>query len=84
MRCFNGCPDDKLKAYLDEQTRLHKEIEALGVLPTYFPMEEMYMGFDKNYRAVTEFHPSLAHLLRALTTSPLSLNPTRPSRRRKL
>lgn len=59
MRCYNGCPDSKLQAWIDEQSRLHKELERLDVRATYFPSEERWMIFDRNHQSVGEFHATL-------------------------
>lgn len=64
MRYYNGCPDSKFQAYLDEQNRLHAELGRMGIRATYFPAEERWMGF-KDYRPVTEFHATLAEVVHA-------------------
>lgn len=64
MRCYNGCPDSQLQAWLDEQKRLHAELAGMGIKATYFPAEERWMGF-KQYLPVTEFHTTLAGVVHA-------------------
>lgn len=68
MRCYNGCPDSQLQAYLDNQKRLHKELAKLGATATYFPEEQKWMVF-KNHKAVTTFHSELAGAVHAYTSS---------------
>lgn len=55
MRCYNGCPDSELQAFLDDQALATKELAAIGARATYFPMEQKWMVF-KDYEAITEFH----------------------------
>lgn len=47
MRCYNGCPDSKLKAYLDDQDNAAKKLKELYPTArcTYFPMEGMWQVF---------------------------------------
>lgn len=58
MRCYNGCPDSELKAFLDKQARLRAEIEKLGYSVSYFPNGEFWQLF-KDYRPFGEECSSL-------------------------
>lgn len=58
MRCFNGCPDSSLQAWLDEQSKQHQRLIPYGARATYFPVEESWMVFQ-GYQPVTGFHSSL-------------------------
>lgn len=55
MRCYNGCPDSKMQAVIDDQMKATKELEDIGATVTYFPMEEKWMAFKDN-QAITSFH----------------------------
>ena len=66
MRCYNGCPDDALRAKLaadDAATkRLQATVNALRKLHvdarcTYFPMEQKYLVFV-GYQAIGEMEDS--------------------------
>lgn len=63
MRCYNGCPDSKLKAYLDEQASLRRQIDALGYRVTWFPSGEFYQAFTRNLQPVGKEHRSLTEVL---------------------
>jgi len=55
MRCYNGCPDSELQAFLDDQELATKQLAAIGSRATFFPMEQKWMVF-KDCEAITEFH----------------------------
>lgn len=54
MRCYNGCPDSALQAFLDDQRKASEELAAIGCHATYFPMEEKWVVFKGN-RPITPF-----------------------------
>lgn len=54
MRYYNGCPDTKLRNYLDRQDALHKELSRFNAYATYFPNEEKWMVF-KDCKIMTPF-----------------------------
>lgn len=67
MRCYNGQPDSKLQAFLDEQTRLRAAIQARGYSVTYFPNGEFWQAFDDaRHLPATSECSTLAAVERAL------------------
>lgn len=66
MRCYNECPDKELQAVIDDDKAARGELAAMGVRAVYFPSEEMFMGFDAEYRAVTGFCRSARAVLNNL------------------
>lgn len=62
MRCYNGCPDSEYQAHLDEQKRLSIILDKTipGATCTYFPAEERYQCFTKDYRMIGEFSTTKA------------------------
>jgi hypothetical protein len=58
VRCYNGQPDDELKAVLDADEKAGEELAAKGLRATYFPVEQAWMVFDARHLPVTDFYPT--------------------------
>lgn len=54
MRCYDGCPDKELQAFIDAEAKAHRELAKLGLRATYFPMEGAWMAF-RDHVSVTGF-----------------------------
>lgn len=65
MRCYDGVPDSKLQARIDADRWIQDRLIELGLRATYFPSEGMWMVFDKDHKAVTGFHSTLAEAANA-------------------
>lgn len=46
MRLYDGCPDSKLRSYLDEQKHLRQIIWKTGYRVNYFLEGEFYQAYD--------------------------------------
>lgn len=55
MRCYNGCPDKELQAFIGAKQKAHDRLKKAGLRATFFPAEGQYMVFDSQHRAVTGF-----------------------------
>lgn len=69
MRCYNGCPDAELQAWLDSQEALRRELSEKrpGARATWFPNGEFWMVFGEDLRPVTGEHRTLAGAVREAT-----------------
>jgi hypothetical protein len=61
MRCYNGCPDDELQAIIDEREAAHREGRRLGIVITWFPVEERWAASRSidapgGYKSLSGFH----------------------------
>ena len=57
MRCYNGCPDDELQAWIDSRQSAKDEARKLGMHIVWFPIEEKWMAFDlEPHRERSGFH----------------------------
>ena len=58
MRCYNGCPDKELQAIIDDSELAKRELEALGLRATWFPMEQGWVVFRGLHPINDDFYPS--------------------------
>ena len=58
MRCYNGAPDKELQALMDDSERAGKELEALGLHATWFPMEQGWVVFRGIHPVNDDFYSS--------------------------
>ena len=61
MRCYNGCPDKELQAWIDDRQKPIDEGKKMGVWITWFPIEQKYAAcrqFDQpgGYADLSGFH----------------------------
>ena len=60
MRCYNGCADSKLQAYIDNQVATRAGLKQQYPLAavTYFPSEQQWHVFN-DYQPVGDFEPTM-------------------------
>lgn len=69
MRCYNGCPDDELRAVWESRIKAKRRATKLGYVITYFPAEEKWAAaFKETWESVGPFcdtaEECLTHVLK--------------------
>ena len=56
LKCYNGCPNNELKAIWDDRDSAIREGRERGIGITYFPVEQAWQAYClKDYSQLSEF-----------------------------
>ena len=65
MRCYDGCPDSKLQALIDERERLRKQLSAYDARCVYFPVEQAYQVWQGLHPVTSRMYSTASIAMRA-------------------